>query len=336
MNNKKKVCISFGIVVILLICLFFINISRADNSIETIQFSDKQMYLAVLNQIQNEYDITFDNATNTINIINTDLERIEKLELNNNNISNISGIEKFTNLQELNISNNNIKDITKLQTLTNLRTLKAFCNTISNTSAVSGLVDLKYLDLSKNKLDDSNRTKDNCLTTNLSNLTNLKELNLSHNYLIYISGIENLTVLESLNLYDNAICDIQGIGNLTSLVTLKLGENNEFSRYTISGVSEISSLTNLKYLDFSENKTSDIISSISGLTNLEWASEEDMALIRLALNLYSYEYPTTFLMSAFTDQVTEVLNYSPAFLFKDVEDEIREYMFEGIKIALEE
>ena len=29
------------------------------------------MYLAVLNQIQNEYDITFDNATNTINIINT-------------------------------------------------------------------------------------------------------------------------------------------------------------------------------------------------------------------------------------------------------------------------
>ena len=73
-----------------------------------------------------------------------------------------------------------------------------------------------------------------------------------------------------------------------------------------------------------------------GLTNLEWASEEDMALIRLALNLYSYEYPTTFLMSAFTDQVTEVLNYSPAFLFKDVEDEIREYMFEGIKIALEE
>jgi hypothetical protein len=37
------------------------------------------MYSAVLNQIQNEYDITFDNATYTINILNTDLERIEKL-----------------------------------------------------------------------------------------------------------------------------------------------------------------------------------------------------------------------------------------------------------------
>ena len=297
MSNKKKVFILGCIVVISLICLFFINTSRADNSIETIQFSDKQMYLAVLNQIQNEYDITFDNATNTINIINTDLERIEKLELNNNNISNISGIEKFTNLQELNISNNNIKDITKLQTLTNLRTLKAFCNTISNTSAISGLGNLNYLDLSKNKLDDSNRTKDNCLTTNLSNLTNLKELNLSHNYLIYISEIENLTALESLDLYDNAICDIQEIGNLTNLVTLKLGENNEFSRYTISGVSELSSLTNLKYLDFSENKTSDIISSISGLTNLEYLSLEGNNIVNLTgienliklkvLNLYS-------------------------------------------------
>ena len=108
----------------------------------------------------------------------------------------------------------------------------------------------------------------------MRNLTNLKELNLSHNYLRYISGIEYLTNLESLNLYNNAICDIQGIENLIRMETLKLGENNEFSNYTITGLDELCSLSNLKYLDFSENKTNNIINYISSLINLEYINLE--------------------------------------------------------------
>ena len=274
MFKRNNIFICCCILFLLFILLFFINTSKADSSLQTIQFSDKQMYLAVLNQIKNTYNISYDNSTNTISIMDTDIDSIEKLELNNSNINNISGIEKFTNLEELNLNNNNIKDITKLQTLTHLKRLTAFCNTISNISSISNLVDLEYLDLSKNKLDDSSNTKTNCISNNLRNLTNLKELNLSHNYLRYISGIEYLTNLESLNLYDNAICDIQGIENLIRIETLKLGENNEFSNYTITGLDELSSLSNLKYLDFSENKTNNIINYISSLINLEYINLE--------------------------------------------------------------
>ena len=278
---KKKIIY----IVIIFFMLFFYfgltKISKAENGYVQIKFEDKKLYISVVEQLQNSYNITTDNATNTINVLTSDLNKIEKLELNNKNISNIDGIENFIYLKELNISNNNIKNINKVQNLVNLKILKAYCNTISDISCIANLYNLEYIDLSKNKLDDSSRTKENCLTTNLSNLTSLTELNISHNYLRYISGIENLVNLKSLNLYDNAICDIQGIENLELLETLKLGENNEFSRYTIVGVSELSSLLNLKYLDFSENKTSNVISSICNLTNLEYLNLEGNEIANL-------------------------------------------------------
>jgi len=93
---------------------------------------------------------------------------------------------------------------------------------------------------------------------NLQALKNLKELDLSCNYITEIKGLDTLTDLTSLNLMRNKITQIQGLENLLHLKKLNLAENK------IPEITGLDSLIELDRLDLTENN----ISEIEGLENL--------------------------------------------------------------------
>lgn len=93
---------------------------------------------------------------------------------------------------------------------------------------------------------------------NLQKLKNLKELDLSCNYITEIKGLDTLTDLTSLNLMRNKITQIQGLDNLLHLKKLNLAENK------IPEITGLDSLIELDRLNLTENN----ISEIEGLENL--------------------------------------------------------------------
>lgn len=69
---------------------------------------------------------------------------------------------------------------------------------------------------------------------NIDMLVNLKELDLSFNYIERIQNLDKLTKLEVLSLFNNKIELIENIDTLENLVILSIG-NNEIN--TLQGVS---------------------------------------------------------------------------------------------------
>ena len=104
----------------------------------------------------------------------------------------------------------------------------------------------------------------------LSNLSGLKTLDLSSNYITDISVLSDLTALQNLNLYGNQINDISFLSNLTELKTLDLSDNR------ISDISVLSSLQRLQNLEIYNNNISDIriLSKLSGLKSLDLSNNQ--------------------------------------------------------------
>jgi len=93
----------------------------------------------------------------------------------------------------------------------------------------------------------------------LSNLTDLRELELKENDIKKIEGLEALTHLEKLDLWGNEITEIEGLDNLRNLKELNLSFNN---------IHEIKGLNNLKRLEHLE-LYSNRITEMKGLEKLE-------------------------------------------------------------------
>ena len=272
--------------------------TESSTSLNTISitFEDLNMYNKICEELKDK--IAEKNDSNKLIVISSEnIEATTTLNLNNSNITKINGIEKFTYIKELNISNNNITDISCISSLDGITKLNACGNVITDISPISNLINLNYLNISNNKLIDITENSENNVTKKLTKLTKLNELDISHNYLIYINGLESLNKLTKLNLYDNAIHDLTEIGTLTNLTELNLGENDETSiYYDITGLESLNNLINLKYLNFSENKTASVVDNITKLKNLETLSLQGnkitdisslLALTKLKeLNLY--------------------------------------------------
>jgi hypothetical protein len=155
-------------------------------------------------------------------------------------VEDISLLSRLSQLQYLNLSQNDIADLSPLSGLINLVHLNLHANDIRDISALSGLTRLEYLELRKNPVDS---------ISTISNLTNLLELNLNQLYTLRdITPLAGLTKLEYLHLNCNKINDISVIQNFSNLVELDLSRNE------IGGISELTSLEQLQWLDISENK----------------------------------------------------------------------------------
>jgi serine/threonine protein kinase len=99
----------------------------------------------------------------------------------------------------------------------------------------------------------------------LSQLTNLKILDLAYHEVHDISGISGLTKLTELYLENNNIPDIAPLEGLTNLTKLNLGSDY------VKDIAPLAGLTKLTMLDISSSKATDIsvLSNLSNLTKLD-------------------------------------------------------------------
>ncbi|BAY99249.1 Rab family protein [Tolypothrix tenuis PCC 7101] len=95
----------------------------------------------------------------------------------------------------------------------------------------------------------------------LSNLTNLRELNLAQTQVSDVSALANLTNLKSLNLRQTQVSDVSALANLTNLRLLYLTQTQ------VSDVSALANLTNLERLYLAQTQVSDV-SALANLTTL--------------------------------------------------------------------
>jgi hypothetical protein len=179
----------------------------------------------------------------------------------------------LTNLTCLHIDGSSIKD-NGIKHLTNLISLHVCGNKITN-NAIKMLVNLTHIDIVYNekisidvlkqlpKLISLSLTEspDYSIGTGLSELLNLKHINIRNNHNNKIIGddvIKYLTNLTGLNIWNNSVIGNTGISELKYLIFLNLGCCSCITNSTLA------TLTKLKILDLSNNN----IITDNGITNL--------------------------------------------------------------------
>ena len=189
------------------------------------------------------------NKNLSIKFEDENLEELVRVKINKPDgdlyLSDVKGIE------ELDAAGKNIESIEGIQYLENLADLDLgpltfppfYENEITDISPISELTNLKFLDISNNEVSD---------ISVLENLTELKHLYFNNNRVSDISILENLTKLEILCFWDNEVENIDAIENLTELKTLMFFDNE------VKNIDAIENLTELQWVYLSGNKVEDI------------------------------------------------------------------------------
>ncbi|MDY3521249.1 leucine-rich repeat domain-containing protein [Riemerella anatipestifer] len=201
-----------------------------------------------LNQLE-LLDLSNNNFEGDISNQFTNLTQLHTLILGGNRLSLSTPdtfLNSFFNLKALDLSNFNLQGIpSKISSLNFIQELNLSSNPIkSGVSHLSKLKSLKKLDLSSIQME--------VIPAEVSSLTQLISLNLSKNNLKEnsINGIENLNLLEWLSLDQNHLSSIPpALGKLENLIHLNLSGNR-----IKEGLSFISSLSSLQYLNLSHNQ----------------------------------------------------------------------------------
>ncbi|CAG8361039.1 unnamed protein product [Penicillium salamii] len=178
---------------------------------------------------------------------------LRTLKISRNCLSNLTPWGHLTNLQYLDVSGNDIETLDGFSSLIHLRELKANDNQIRNIDGIQDLNGLLSLKLSNNSLTT--------VDFEGSELTRLRDLDLSHNCLTSVRNVEWLPSLTTLDLSANQITRFDSAASLISLRALKLSEN----RLDVFDTQPFSSVS-LLYLD--QNHLS-AITSLEQCQNLE-------------------------------------------------------------------
>ncbi|KAJ5469018.1 hypothetical protein N7475_006770 [Penicillium sp. IBT 31633x] len=142
---------------------------------------------------------------------------LRTLKIPRNCLSNLTSWGHMVNLQYLDVSGNDIETLDGFSSLIHLRELKANDNQIRN---IDGILDLNGL--------LSLKLSNNALTTvdfEGSELTRLRDLDLSHNCLTAVRNIEWLPSLATLDVSANQIARFDSSTSLISLRALRISEN---------------------------------------------------------------------------------------------------------------
>lgn len=142
---------------------------------------------------------------------------LRTLKISRNCLSNLTSWSHLVNLQYLDVSGNDIETLDGFSRLIHLRELKANDNQIRNISGILDLNGLLSLKLSNNSLTT--------VDFEGSELTRLRDLDLSRNCLTSVRNIEWLPSLATLDLSANQINRFEASASLPSLRALKLSEN---------------------------------------------------------------------------------------------------------------
>lgn len=232
------------------------------------------------------------------------LKELKSINLENSEIKDISFLNNLKEVEILNLNDTLVQDISALSGLEKIREL--YLNSINwsfesnsprenmiDLSPIRGLVSLEKLSLESDALSD---------VSILSDLKNLKELNLAYIYFFEeqmdllkqsLAGMENLKVLD-VTCIDLVDCSL--VEGLTQLERLYIGGNY------IEDLSPLTSLTNLKALYVVDNFYTDI-SCLSGLTELT----------ELEVGRYNYSTISNDLYGAVCEGSEEKIDLSPIY-----------------------
>ncbi|KAJ5559048.1 hypothetical protein N7461_003020 [Penicillium sp. DV-2018c] len=204
----------------------------------------------------------------TLHKLNEFCPHLEELDVSDNEIGQLSGIPStlrtlriprnclsnltpwghMVNLQYLDVSGNDIETLDGFSGLIHLRELKANDNRIRNIDGILDLNGLLSLKLSNNSIT--------AVDFEGSELTRLRDLDLSYNSLTSVRNVEWLPSLATLDISANQIAQFDSPASLISLRALKLSEN----RLTAFDARAFPSI-NLLYLDDNH------LSTVTGLEN---------------------------------------------------------------------
>lgn len=157
-------------------------------------------------------------------------------------IKSLAGIEHCKQLRLIQLADNAIEDITPIASLNKLQSIDLSGNQLSDVAPLQELVKLQYLNLSGNSIDS---------IAALERLTGLRSLYLSQNKIQEIEVIQNMPKLWSLYLDENPVADASPIQSLKYLNDLSLRD------CSLRSVDFIEPLTDLRYLNLSQNQIQD-------------------------------------------------------------------------------
>lgn len=190
-------------------------------------------------------------------------------------LENLVGIDKCANLYYLNLSLQSVSDIEPIHNLTKLEVLYLDQNRrINDISPLSNLINLRYLDISVNPITN---------ISPLANLRNLEVLDIIGNDVDDISVVRNFPKLkefwasrlpiQNLDDFSNAV-DLEvlffmfsEIKDISALANCRKLIQIEISGNEISDISSLENLTDLLTLRITENKIEDI-APIKNLTKV--------------------------------------------------------------------
>lgn len=248
---KKCLRIICMIMFFLAVEILLSNSTNADETeLRSISFNDSNLYYALKGKIGSSI-ISYNDETLTINMYNNSIESITELFLGNKGITDLKGIENFSKLKTLDIKGCRIKSIKYIpyENLTKLAISNV--DEIGDFSSISNFSKLYNLEITDGGLDK--------IPEEIYKLNNtLRNLTIKNNKLEDITNISNLSNLIDLNISGNKITDITPICNLTNIKTLYISNNK---------ITDISCLSNLKLINFyaEDNEISDI-SALNGMT----------------------------------------------------------------------
>lgn len=199
------------------------------------------------------------------------LTNLSYLNLNDTKIEDISVLSELTQLSQLALKKNSICDISALSELPNLWDVNLSGNNISDISALSGLrphnklyysIFVKWEDagLADHEMvwkDDGLEAAMRKITgitdrpIMLSDVWEMKSLDLDYRQITNISALSELTNLTGLLLIGNTILDITALAKLENLNFLQLDYNK------ISDITALAELKNLEYVFLRSNPIED-------------------------------------------------------------------------------
>lgn len=164
---------------------------------KTIEFKDKNLKLAVQEQLRIQRDVT-----------ESDLEKLTYLNASPYEIQDLSGLEYAVNLQHLELAGNRLNSFEALKSFTKLGYLDLSMSGASDFSPLNSLTNLHSLLLADTSFKD---------LKHIQKLTNLKLLDLSWTGVKDVSVLESFHQLEEINLSYTDVKSIKGMANLPSL-----------------------------------------------------------------------------------------------------------------------
>ncbi len=196
------------------------------------------------------------------NIYVTNMLTLTNLYVGYRGIQNLNGLQSATNLTLLDLVGNQVTNLSALTGTVHLADLRLANNQLTSLAGLNAASSLQLLDAQNNSLTN---------LSGLSGMTNLLRVWAGGNPLTNLTGVGSAINLTNL---DVAFCQLTNISAVTSLWHM-VQFQAEWNHFT--DASPLTGLTNMVYLDIGGNRgTGDIsitnVSFLAGMKQLKWLS----------------------------------------------------------------